>query len=350
MNKNIAITALGNVAEMRITGRIGEWDMSDFRSDLLYYTRQGITNIDVYINSIGGDAVAANEIVNEMKKFSGNIRGFGGAIVASAATYIACNCDTFEMASNGQFMIHKPSTSVNGNEDEIKSRLKLIENTTKDYVKIYSKKTKKPIEEIEQLIKSDFWMSAEEALSLGFIDSVSELSAVISAEMVEDLKAYGCPLEKLQNLKIEEVNKNKTMNIDFKLLGLTKSATEEEVNLAIKKLTDELKNAESSKINALIDSAIAEKKINSAQKDSYIALANADFEHTKAILEGMVVIVPISAQIEQRQGQHQKEESLDRKDWNFSDWLEKDYPELLAMSESNVEKYNALVSEHLGKK
>ena len=49
----------------------------------------------IYINSPGGECFEANEIVNVIKRFPGKITGEGGALVASAATYIAINCTSF---------------------------------------------------------------------------------------------------------------------------------------------------------------------------------------------------------------------------------------------------------------
>ena len=68
----------------------------------------------IYINSPGGECFEANEIVNVIKKFPGKITGEGGALVASAATYIAINCTSFSMPANGLFMIHQVSGGACG--------------------------------------------------------------------------------------------------------------------------------------------------------------------------------------------------------------------------------------------
>ena len=74
--------------------------------------RSGIKDVHIYINSPGGECFEANEIVNVIKKFPGKITGEGGALVASAATYIAINCTSFSMPANGLF--HDPSGQRRG--------------------------------------------------------------------------------------------------------------------------------------------------------------------------------------------------------------------------------------------
>ena len=102
----ITATAQNGKAYIRIIGEIAGWKDSaeDFRYELNQLKKDGIKDIVLYINSPGGNCFEANEIVNEINSFGGSVIGEGGALVASAATYIAINCTEFTMPENGMFM------------------------------------------------------------------------------------------------------------------------------------------------------------------------------------------------------------------------------------------------------
>ena len=173
---SVTAEAKNGVASIRIVGRISDWSANNAQELSLKideFIAQGITDCFIYINSSGGDVFQANEIVNLLQKFTGKKDGEGGAIVASAATFIACSLDSFVMAKNGQFMYHKPIGSFEGNEDQVESTLAALKNATKTYRELYAKKIGKKAEEIEALwVKGDVWLSADDAKKQGFITGV----------------------------------------------------------------------------------------------------------------------------------------------------------------------------------
>src|SRR5690349_11118562 len=127
---SITAQAENNIAVIRIDGYISGWNdyAVQFKAKLDALIAAGILNAIVYINSGGGDCFQANEIANEIMRFKGNIDGQLGALCASAASYIACKCTSVTAAKNCQYMIHKPMWGIQGNADEIKAGLKLLEN------------------------------------------------------------------------------------------------------------------------------------------------------------------------------------------------------------------------------
>ena len=143
--------AKGKKAEIRIDGEIRQWENSarQFRRQITEALAAGVRDVDLYLNTVGGSCFEANEIANEIQRFPGKIKGYGGALVASAGTYIACICETFEMAENGHWMYHKPMGDIRGNEDEVTAGLKLLQNLTKQYRKTYADTTGKSEDEIE---------------------------------------------------------------------------------------------------------------------------------------------------------------------------------------------------------
>ena len=138
----ISATAQNGKAYIRITGEIAGWKDSadDFRYELNQLKKDGIKDVVLYINSPGGNCFEANEIVNEINSFGGSVTGEGGALVASAATYIAINCSEFTMPENGMFMIHQTRGGCHGTLSEIESYLELLKGMNKTYFDAYCNK------------------------------------------------------------------------------------------------------------------------------------------------------------------------------------------------------------------
>ena len=104
---------------------------------------------------------------------------------ASAATLITLGAKKVIMNTNSFYLIHKALAWVNEwgnmNPDDIdemianleKQKL-FLEKVTLQLAKMYAKKTGKTTIEILTLMKEEIWLNAEEALSWGFVDELSE--------------------------------------------------------------------------------------------------------------------------------------------------------------------------------
>lgn len=153
------------------------WDESDvtarsFVEDLRSFNG---ADIEIHINSPGGDVFTAVAIGNVIKNYNGAVTAVIDGLCASAATLIACSCKSVKMAKNAVYMIHKPSVGLMGffNSSEIEkiqSGLAAIEGTI---LTTYASRTDKITSE---MLESELYMTAEEALGYGLIDEVMEES------------------------------------------------------------------------------------------------------------------------------------------------------------------------------
>lgn len=192
----VTAEAKSGKAEIKISGAIYDWANSSdqITKSIDGFLSEGITDVDVYLNSPGGDVFQASEILNQIQRFTGKKTGIGGAIVASAASDIAISLDSFEMAENGQFMYHKPSAYLSGNEDVIGSSLKLLTNLTSQYKKRLADKSGMTEDEIEaNWSKGDVWLTAQEARDANFITGVIK-KTTISHETKAMFEACGSPI------------------------------------------------------------------------------------------------------------------------------------------------------------
>lgn len=359
---SISIEAFASKAQIRIVGRISDWRNSsdDFETKVNDLIAGGVQDVDLYIKSEGGSVVEANEITNIIKKFPGTVTGTGGAMVASAATYIAINCASFSMPSNGLFMIHKPMLFTEGNVDQLESDIKMMKTLTDNYRKAYAKKTGKTDEQIDQLWANDCWMGASEAKQLGFIDSISdeETPDEDTMQAVRSIKYDKMPTALLE-FTTQNQPKNDNMNIKAiaVALALAESVTEAEVMAHLTALkakadkADEYKQkldqaeaqAQTDKIKAMLDKAIADKKVSPGERAHLEKLAAADFESVSAMIAAKPVISKVSTEVVST-----STAAEDRSGWKYSDYQEKDPKALAAMASDDPTSYKSLFRAHYG--
>ncbi len=355
----ITVQAEGTKGRVDIIGSISEWNnnnATDFRVKCTDLKDSGVTSCHVYLMTTGGDCFQANEIVNILKEVFGEYTAEGGAIVASAGTYIAINATSFVFAKNGQFMIHKPHGGAYGNEQEIANYLKLLNNMTATYYADYVEKCTKPEKDFNAKWESgDFWMTAQEAKEWGFVTEIKE-SVKVTKALAAQIKKSGSPIAFAQTDIIVEPNIKK-MNLQAMAIaaGLDANATESEVNArikdnakkasqydALKAETERKEKAEKAqKIKAYLDEKEKQKVIDATNRGKWQELLDADFEGNKVLLEGMQPVQKLSAEIKP---------SADGTGATYQgktfEQLQDENPEALAdLENTNPEAFNALFAD-----
>lgn len=362
MNKELAnkypliITAQNQDGEamIRIDGLIYSWTAESFRYAIDELIAKGVTNAKVYLNTMGGNVFVANEIIEQMQRLGGEIHGYGGEVVASAGSYLASYFDTFEMSPNGQFMYHKPSAKIEGNEDEVESRLKLLKNLTTLYRERYAAKTGKTTDEIEEnWAKGDVWLTAQEAMDQGFVTSVAKDKAPVTKETALMIAACGAPIKPEVNKQPDNKTKMKNREVIISKLGLAKDATDEQINAALDEVLAKSEKVEAleasakktmdTAIDAMLDAAVSAKKINETQREHFKVLAQKDFDNTKSLLESMAPAVKVSGQLNPKDSG-----DVVKTNWTMQDYIDKDLDGLEALMESDPGKYKKLEKAHYG--
>jgi len=187
--------------EIDIIGAIGEdWFGEGNTLETVRNKFSEITNdITVNISSLGGDLIEALAIYDMFK--ASNIRVTTNVIgaTASAGTVIAMGGDTIKISENSLFLGHKASLFVGGNADDLRSAANDLDKFDSRIIAIYKKKTGKTKAEIENWLKEDKWITAEEAKSFGLVDEVYKPKKVLnSAELAELSKIHELPQNFIQ--------------------------------------------------------------------------------------------------------------------------------------------------------
>ncbi|WP_057801912.1 head maturation protease, ClpP-related [Pediococcus stilesii] len=129
-------------------------------------------DIELVINSNGGDVYAASDIWTSLKSYSGKVTAKIYGMAASAASVIAMGADTLEMSPTARMMIHNSSTYGEGNHNDFDKISDVLKGTDKSIAQAYMDKTGKSEEEILDIMAQTTFYTADEALEAGLIDSV----------------------------------------------------------------------------------------------------------------------------------------------------------------------------------
>ena len=184
--------------------------------------------INVHINSGGGEVFAAIAMAQQLKNHTAEVHTYVEGIAASAATLIAMAGDVRHMSRSSLFMVHLPSSSVRGNKHQMTKGIEVLEKVEDIIRMTYAEKSTLSDEELSALIDHESWLTADEALSYGFIDKIEEEEKSID-DLIKDVQndilnmdgvainiaAYAEP-DKLRQKLTKIINSNKGGNImDF---------------------------------------------------------------------------------------------------------------------------------------
>ena len=156
---------------------IGAYGVSakSFLNDLRTVTTD---EVDVEINSPGGDVFAGLAIYNGLRASGKKINVKVLGLAASAASLVAMAGDTIEMPENAFMMIHNPWGFAMGGADEMRNTADVLDKIGTGLVSTYAKRTGKTDQEITALLDAETWMTAQEAVDAGFATSVTPALAV----------------------------------------------------------------------------------------------------------------------------------------------------------------------------
>ena len=165
----------GGERVLRINGVIAEESWLDdeitpavFASEL----NAGSGPVTIWLNSPGGDVVAAARIYNMLLDYPGKVTVNIDGIAASAASVIAMAASTVAMSPVSMLMIHNPATLAMGDKTELSRALDMLESVKDSIINAYQLKTGLSRAKLSKLMDMETWMDATAAIDLGFANEV----------------------------------------------------------------------------------------------------------------------------------------------------------------------------------
>ena len=132
----------------------------------------GSGDITVWINSPGGDCVAAAQIYNMLTQYKGNVTVKIDGIAASAASVIAMAGNMVLMSPVSMMMIHNPATVAFGDHAEMQKAIDMLAEVKESIINAYVIKTGLSRSKLSHLMDAETWMDANKAVELGFADDI----------------------------------------------------------------------------------------------------------------------------------------------------------------------------------
>ncbi|EUJ41972.1 head maturation protease, ClpP-related [Brochothrix campestris] len=129
-------------------------------------------DVDVEINSPGGDVWSGSAIYTMLKQHEKTVTVSIVGLAASAASVIAMAGDVVKMSPTAQFMCHNASGTLSGDKNDIESGLQKLKSADTAIKNAYIIKTGLSDVEVHEMMNKTTWLSANEAKEKGFVDQV----------------------------------------------------------------------------------------------------------------------------------------------------------------------------------
>lgn len=179
-------------------------------------------DLEIDINSVGGSVYAGAEIYTKLMAYQHKVTANVVGLAASAASVIAMAGDAVNISPVGQIMIHNVSSVGTGDYHDMDKMSETLKKSNESLANAYVAKTGMAKTQVLDLMDKETWITAEQAVDLGFADSIME-KVDEELELVASLKS---PLPKAVITKFKELmDKNKqleknlvTINVDEKMV------------------------------------------------------------------------------------------------------------------------------------
>jgi len=173
-----------------------------FKADLT----AGEGDIVIWLNSPGGDCIAASQIYAMLMDYKGNVTVKIDGIAASAASVIAMAGTTVLMAPTALMMIHNPLTVAIGDTEEMMKAIAMLDEVKESIINAYEIKTGLSRAKLSHLMDGETWMNANKAIELGFADDLIEDEKKRFAE-TEDEISFAFSRRAVTNSLLSKVNR-----------------------------------------------------------------------------------------------------------------------------------------------
>lgn len=268
--------------------------------------------IDVRINSVGGEVETGIAIFNALRQSKAEITIYIDCIAASTASFIAGCGRPVKMSRYARIMLHRPSGCSYGDASHLKNYIEQLEQIEDILCRIYAERTGLSVEEIRTTYMDgqDHWLTAEEALSLGFVDEIYDQPQ--QTPFTDSLSPHECCQRYTARYleSIENSYKNMERMIDrFKMRPAFSDCTDEAAIMnriaelegkavrydAVTAECDALKaqvadyrrkeqEIQQAAYDAEVDAARAEERIGADEVACFKALMRKDAENTRALI------------------------------------------------------------------
>lgn len=133
-----------------------------------------VTQIDVRINSYGGDVFDGLAMYNQLVQHKARITTHVDGVAASIASVIAMAGDEIHIAESGWLMIHDAWGMAIGNAADLRRQADLMDSVSEQLAGVYVARSGQPAEQVRAWMAEETWFNAGEAIDNKFATAMSE--------------------------------------------------------------------------------------------------------------------------------------------------------------------------------
>lgn len=177
-----------------------------------------IQNINIYINSYGGDVKEGLAIYNQLKRHPAQKTVYIDGFACSIASVIAMAGDKVIMGPNTLMMIHHAWMGACGNADELRKAANDLEVIDRASYQSYLEKAgdKLTEEKLKELLDAQTWLNAKQCIEYGLADEIAgkedDIMTIVNQRLQQAKQAEISKYKKIEPAaKVpEEFNRQKT--------------------------------------------------------------------------------------------------------------------------------------------
>ncbi|MDX5475518.1 MAG: ATP-dependent Clp protease proteolytic subunit [Bacillaceae bacterium] len=170
----------------KIRGDIISWNSSIWDFNYRMKSIKEDEDIELEINSYGGDVFLGIDICNTLRSHKGHVTVVITGIAASAASIICMGADTIKAYSNTQLMVHNAWTVVAGNAKKLRKTADDLDSIGESVLASYTHRIS--ADEAKKLLDKETYLSASKALEKGLIDEIvdSQVAEEVESAIFEN--------------------------------------------------------------------------------------------------------------------------------------------------------------------
>ena len=301
---NVVVTS-GGRASLMLYGEIGsdEGVNAEMVNAELLALQQEFPDIDVHINSRGGEVFAGIAIYNALRSSTSRINIYVDGLAASIAGVIALCGKPLYMSRYSRLMLHQVTGGCEGSARDMRKCADLIEGLEDSLAEMISSKCGMPADDVraEFFDGSDHWMTAEDAQRRRLCDGIYDLAnagALGTAPTAEAVYAFANTLRKPSNTDKMDLYNELKKESSFKDLSEEQSLSQIKtlandaakvpaLEAKVADLEAKLSTAKEGAITAYLNQAVSEGRIAQEQVETYKKLMAADEASTRALIDAL---------------------------------------------------------------
>ena len=280
--------------EVSDDGGDGKVSSREIVQALDYCSEQGIADVTIRVNSIGGDVYPGIAIYNAILRSKSRITVAIDGLAASIAGVIALAAPHVTIGRYARIMVHNVSGGGYGNKTELQALIDQIRSLETSIAQIIGRRTGLTPDEVtaRYFDGGEHWFTAEQAVTLHLADEIYDEEPVDDGASAEEI--YRTFTNRLR-LSVEPQTPHEPMPILEQLKEsnprFKDCTTEEEVQAVIdqleaerrqleaecQQLRDQMRAEQDERIQTDIDTAVADGRINDDQRALYNQLLHNDY-------------------------------------------------------------------------